>query len=97
MSASTTDLAEHFAPSEIVERRDRDGHAIALVFLDQPNTSSRVPSATRCRICGEEFGTRRGASRLDHHYRASEECRQAIVDWLEARREARTTGGEMDG
>lgn len=80
--------------SPIVDHRDRDGHPVELVYLNQSDTSRFVPSAVRCRICDTQLGPADGETRIDRHFRNSPACRKAILAWLDARLEARRAGDD---
>jgi hypothetical protein len=81
--------------SPVVARRDRHGHAIALEIRRDGGTFS--PSPVRCRICGTSLDVVDGGVRLGQHLQSSDGCREAICDWLTARRERRFSPGGTGG
>jgi hypothetical protein len=73
--------------ADVLERRDRPGHAVAIEIRRDGNT--RSPTPVRCRVCGASLDVLAGGKSLTDHLLGSDECREAIRSWLGARRERR--------
>lgn len=75
----------------LLERRDRPGHALVLEIRDDGGNATPLP--VRCRVCGSSLMIHGEGAALAHHLRGSSECRESISRWLEQRRESRLADG----
>lgn len=82
-------------PDRVVTVRDRSDHPIALEIRQDENT--KVPYPIRCSICGECLDPLNGGNNLSNHLRTSDECREAIDQWLSERRDRRFSPGGESG